>query len=77
MQLTVTTIINGKVVNEVNCTLYNEESLVNEKINEYKIPMLQASGVDAGVYVMRESKMNRPGFEEDAIADVGPVDLLR
>lgn len=77
MQLTVTTLINGHVVDEVNCTAFNEESLVNEKQQYYKIEVLQAVGVDAGVYVNRESKMNEPDFEERAAASVGLVDLIR
>jgi len=77
MQLTVTTIINGVVVDEVNCTAFNEESLVNEKVQHFKVDVLQMVGVDAGVYVKRESKMNQPDFEEHAAASVGKVDLIR
>lgn len=77
MQLTVTTIINGHVVEEVNCTAHNEESLVNEKVQHYRVDVLQASGVDAGVYIKRESKMNQPDFEKNCIEDVGPVDMMK
>jgi len=77
MQLTVTTIINGVVVDEVNCTAFNEESLVNEKVQYYKVDVLQAAGVDAGVYIKRESKMNHPDFEKNCEADVGEYDLLK
>lgn len=77
MQMEVITIINGRVVDEVNCTAYNEEGLINEKLRHFNIPVLQSAGVDAGVYIKRESRMNRPGFEEDAIEDVGRVDLLK
>jgi len=77
MQLTVTTIINGLVVDEVNCTAFNEESLVNEKVQYYKVDVLQLAGVDAGVFIKRESKMNRPEFEEDCEKDVGKIDLIK
>ena len=77
MQNTVTTIINGKQIDEVNCTPYNEESIVNEKITAFKIPVLVASGVDAGVYIKRESKMNHASFEMNEISDVGIIDLIK
>lgn len=69
----VTTIINGHVVDEVNATAFNEESLVNEKLQYYRIAVLQNAGVDAGVYINRESKMNNEDFEEDT----GTYDLLK
>ena len=77
MQQKVTTVINGHVVNEVNCTPFNEESLVNEKVLFYKIDVLLSAGVDAGVYINRQSRMNQPDFEERAAADIGEVDLTR
>jgi len=77
MQLTVTTIINGRVVDEVNCTAHNEESLVNEKVQYYRVDVLQAAGVDAGVYIKRQSKMNHPDFEKNCEQDVGEFDLTK
>ncbi len=77
MQQTVTTIINGVVVDEVNCTAFNEESLVNEKLQYYRITVLQVAGVDAGVYIKRESKLNDPDFEQRAAESVGDYDLTK
>lgn len=77
MQLMVTTIINGHVVNEVNCTAFNEESLVNEKLQYYKIDVLQGAGVDAGVYIRRESKLNQPDFLENCEKELGEYDLIK
>lgn len=66
MRHQVLTIINGHVVDEVSCSSFiDEDELVKEKLGIYKIGLLQSSGVDAGVYIMRGSKMNADDFEVD------------
>ena len=77
MQRTVTTIINYSVVDEVCCTPFDEDEIVDEKHHEFQIALLRLAGVDAGVYVKRESKMNYTKFEKEKSDDIGPVNLLR
>lgn len=74
----VTTIINGNVIDEVDCgSLFNEAATVREKLDQFNIEVLNRAGVDAGVYIYRPSKMNRPDFIAECEEDMGHVDLSK
>ncbi len=61
----VLTIISGCTVDEQECDCESEEKIVGNKYNYFKIDELKHAGVDANVFVVRESRLNYNEFEKE------------